>query len=511
LVEHTTENCGVDSPILSLGTSSPITGATFLFPVQSHTLFDTIMIMKQWITKKTLPIILFTAGVLLFLLSHFINVNFYLSDTPQKKRVFAFTVNQAVRALDYEDTPYDIIQPAGNKWLLFNQTILVNQAIVYTLYTDIDQEPVTVISTERRPANLYAAIDQPLYPGDRILLNGMDVDPAEKIEYMPQRTLQLVQGHIIALDQGTQISRFSSSQPTLGLALAEQHIDVRAKDYIDFPLQTNLSDIDQLGYYPASPYLVEVDGKSVKILAAAQTTGAALANAEIALQGLDYSIPAPDQPLPDSGTIKVVRVREEININQEQIPYGVQYVANDEVELDQREITQAGQYGIQATRERVRYEDGVEVARTTEDEWTAAEPVDQEISYGRKVVVRTTSTPYGEIEYWRTVTVYATAYSPCRSAADRCYYGTSYGLPVQQGVIAVTRAWYNELAGQSVYVPDYGTAVIADIGAGISGKNWIDVGYTDEEFEQYAIGLWPKTVTIYFLTPVPEVIPWVLP
>ena len=469
------------------------------------------MMMKQWITKKSLPIFLFAAGTLLFLISHIITINFYLSDVPQKKKVFAFTVNQAVRALDYDITPYDRIFPAGNRWLLFNQTIHVNQAIIYTIYSDINSDPVVVISTERRPANLYAAIGQPIYPGDRILLNGMDIDPTEKIEYQPYRTLQLVQGNTITLDQGNKTSHFSSSQPTLGMALAEQKIDIRAKDYIDYPLQTNFSDITQLGYYPASPYTVEVDGKTMDILAAAQTTGAALANAGIALQGLDYSIPAANQPLPASGNIKIIRVSEVININQEQIPYEISYVNSPEVELDQREITQAGQYGIKASRERIRYENSVEVARTTEDEWTAAEPVNQEISYGQKIVTHTISTPQGDIEYWRAVTVYATAYSPCRSAADRCYYGTSYGLPVQQGVIAVTRAWYNEMAGQSVYVPGYGTAVIADIGAGISGKYWIDVGYTDEEFEQYAIGVWPQTVTIYFLTPVPEVIPWILP
>ena len=464
------------------------------------------MMMKQWITRKTLPTILFTAGALLFLLSHIITVNFYLSDMPQKKKVFAFTVSQAVNALEYNVTPYDIIYPAGNKWLLFNQTIHVNQAITYTLYTDIDSDPVAVISTERRPANLYAAINQPIYPGDRILLNGMDVDPTEKISYQPYRTLQLVHGNTITLDQGTKISRFSSSQPTLGLALAEQQIEIRAKDYIDYPLQTNFSDIEQLGYYPASPYRVEVDGESINILAAAQTTGAALANAGISLQGLDYSIPAADQSLPASGTIKVIRVSEVININQEQIPYETSYVANAEVELDQREITQVGQYGIQATLERIRYEDGIEVARTTEDEWRAAEPVNQEISYGQKVVVRTLSTPQGVIEYWRAVTVYATSYSPCRSAADRCYYGTSYGLPVQQGVIGVIRSWYYDMAGQSVYVPGYGTAVIADVGGGISGKHWIDLGYTDEAYVP-----WSQNVTLYFLTPVPEVIPWILP
>ncbi|MBI9051478.1 MAG: G5 domain-containing protein [Anaerolineaceae bacterium] len=450
-------------------------------------------------------------GSIFFLLSHIVSVTFYINDQIQKKRIFAFNVSQAINALDFTLSPYDITHPAGNNWLLFSPAIRINQAITYTLYTDINQDPLTVISTERRPANLYAAINVPIFPGDRILLNGKEIDLSEKVAYQPYHTLQLIKSTTIELDQGQETIQYSSSQPNVGLALLEKGILIRAKDYIGFPLQTNLSEIEKLGYYPASPYTIEIDGKTIQIMAAAKTTGAALANAGFSLHGLDYSIPSADQPLPASGKISVIRVNEEIYIKQTKIPYESTFVANPEVELDQREITQAGQYGLLAARERIRYENGVEVARNTEEEWTAAEPVNQEISYGQKVVIRTVSTPQGELEYWRSVSVYATAYSPCRSAADRCYFGTSFGLPVKQGVIGVTRAWYYDMAGQSVYVPGYGAAVIADIGAGIAGKHWIDLGYTDEEFEQYAIGVWPQTVTLYFLTPVPEVIPWILP
>ena len=98
------------------------------------------------------------------------------------------------------------------------------------------------------------------------------------------------------------------------------------------------------------------------------------------------------------------------------------------------------------------------------------------------------------------------AVSPCRSGADRCYYGTSSGLPVQQGVVGVTRAWYNLMVGQRIYVPNYGIATIADVGGGVPGQYWIDVGYTDDAYVA-----WHSNVTIYFLTPVPANIPWILP
>ena len=57
----------------------------------------------------------------------------------------------------------------------------------------------------------------------------------------------------------------------------------------------------------------------------------------------------------------------------------------------------------------------------------------------------------------------------------------------------------------AVYVPGYGFAIIADVGA-LSSKPWIDLGYSDDDYEP-----WSQNVTMYFLTPIPESIPWTLP
>jgi 3D (Asp-Asp-Asp) domain-containing protein len=170
-------------------------------------------------------------------------------------------------------------------------------------------------------------------------------------------------------------------------------------------------------------------------------------------------------------------------------------------------VIDAGQVGIELTRLRVRYEDGLEVEKNTEAQWTASQPRNRKVGYGTKVVVRSLDTPDGKIQYWRAITVYATAYSPCGLGnVAKCYYGTSSGLPVQRGVIAVIYKWYLLMGGQPVYVPGYGKAVIADVGGGIPGKNWIDLGFTDADLEE-----WHQNVTLYFLTPVPVNIPWLLP
>jgi 3D (Asp-Asp-Asp) domain-containing protein len=63
------------------------------------------------------------------------------------------------------------------------------------------------------------------------------------------------------------------------------------------------------------------------------------------------------------------------------------------------------------------------------------------------------------------------------------------------------------MKGQSVYIAGYGIATIEDVGGGIPGRHWIDLGYTDAE-----IISWNRWVTVYFLMPAPPAdrIYWIL-
>ena len=62
------------------------------------------------------------------------------------------------------------------------------------------------------------------------------------------------------------------------------------------------------------------------------------------------------------------------------------------------------------------------------------------------------------------------------------------------------------MQGQRLYVPGYGFGVIGDIGAGYpDGRPFIDLAYSDDDF----VG-WHQWVTVYFLTPVPASIIYVL-
>jgi 3D (Asp-Asp-Asp) domain-containing protein len=112
--------------------------------------------------------------------------------------------------------------------------------------------------------------------------------------------------------------------------------------------------------------------------------------------------------------------------------------------------------------------------------------------------MHTTTVDGVQIQYWRTLNMYATSYHPSEVGDT-----TASGLPLKKGVAAVDTSLI--LFFTQMYVPGYGEAVAADIGGGVSGRV-IDLGYSDEDYVP-----WHQWVTVYFLWPPPDNIVWVVP
>lgn len=416
----------------------------------------------------------------------------------------ALTVGAALSEANITVSATDRLTPAASALLFTTHTIRLQHAYPLTLHVEPAGQELQLTTAERIPANILAAAGIRLYPGDRLEWNGAAIDPGQRLPNAAL-TLELTQAMPVTLRDGAQEFTFYSAAGSLAEAVFAAGLRLRSVDQLSLPSTTPLSAALQVVLERGSLITIQVDGSALHTVTAAETVGAALAEARVALQGLDYSLPAEDEPLPADGAIRVVRVREVVELAQTPLPFESTYQPDPTTALDQRSVVTAGEYGVEVARVRVRYEDGVETARSAEAAWTAKEPVDQVLGYGTQIVPQTIDTPDGPLEYWRSVTVYATSYSPCRSGVEKCYYGTSSGLPVQRGVIAVGSAWYGWMVGQRVYIPGYGTAVIADRSGALS-SGWIDLGYTDAEYVP-----WSQNVTLYFLTPAPENIPWTLP
>jgi len=360
----------------------------------------------------------------------------------------------------------------------------------------------TIHQISIRGKTLSEILDNAGYPlgeNDRTLVNGVTTDTTAEISLKNGDTIQVQRRYPITIvDDGAKHTILSSAH-TLAQALWENQIFVSASDFISIPLDTIIDQSLSLEIQRSNTLTIQADGQEITSSASAQTVGDALAQAGISLQNLDYSIPAEDDPLPSDGIIRVVRVSEEIQIIEEILPYETEYVADAEMNLDELKVIQAGQSGVSMSRVHIRTENGEEVARETEESWIAVAPLAQQTAYGTKITIQTASTENGVIEYWRAVTVTANSYLDTGSK-------TTSGKWPTYGMVAVSSSWWSYMKGTSVYVPGYGVATVEDKCGACEGKMLIDVFIPTADYVP-----WHKTVTLYFLTPIPASIKYVLP
>ena len=371
------------------------------------------------------------------------------------------------------------------------------QSTTIPTVTIIDSENIITLQTnERVPSALLHQAGITLNSKDRILLNGIPTALNEPITTY-QVTLQIRRAIPITINAPDGKKQIQSSAFTIGEALGEASIWLRAGNKLSSMFSSPISN-SPIFIPPSRELIINSNGNTTSILSSAQTVSEALAEAGIPLIGLDYSLPAENEPLPADGQIRVVRVIESIQLAQKPIPFESELQASADVPLDQTQILQPGEPGLTVQRIRIRYEDGEEVSRLTEDETLVRPPKTRVLAYGTKIEVKTATVDGVQIEYWRAVQMYATSYSPCRSGTDQCYPGTSSGKTVQKGIVGLRQSWYLSMQGQRLYIPGYGFASVEDVCGGCVGRPWIDLGFSDNNFEP-----WHSWVTVYFLTPVP--------
>lgn len=346
-----------------------------------------------------------------------------------------------------------------------------------------------------------------LNPGDELWVNGALSTPGAALESTPAR-ISVRRALTVSIIEGGVRRPLTTTARTVGEALWQAGFRLGRADFVQPPLNTPITANLDILVQPARPITVQADGTVISARVQAQTVGEALAEAGVPLIGLDYAVPAADQPLPEDGAVRVVRVREETVIEQTLIRRETVYQALPGWEIDTVQILQAGADGLRRRSVRVRYEDGIEVSRTPETEVLAQAAQPRVIGYGTKITPRTIETADGVLEYWRAYTVYATSYSPSRAGVAptaRNFGITATGKRLTRGMVAVDRRYIP--LGTRMYIPGYGFAVAEDTGSGVRGR-FIDLGYDDWNYVS-----WSKVVTVYFLTPIPppDQIVWIIP
>ncbi|HSJ87516.1 MAG TPA: ubiquitin-like domain-containing protein [Anaerolineales bacterium] len=388
---------------------------------------------------------------------------------------------------------------------LFTLLLAACQPSVSSSVVILDNDKLTTLQTEERvPSALLREAGITLNAHDKVLVNGFPAPLDRPITDYPI-VLQTRRAITLTLVTPEGHRQIPSAAFTIGEALAEASIWLHASDEIDLPLASANRNSATVHFFPSHPITIEADGQQVQIQSSAKTVGESLAEAGIPLIGLDYSVPAEKEPLPSDGQIKVVRVSESLLLAQRPIPFGSEIQASAEVPLDQTQILQPGETGLSVQRIRIRYKDGNEVSRVTENETLVRPPKTRVLGYGTKVEIKTATVDGVQIEYWRAVQMYATSYSPCNSGVSNCGAHTASGKALRKGMVAVNRTLYYSMQGQQLFIPGYGHATIEDLCGGCVGKPWIDLAYGDHDYQS-----WHSWVTVYFLTPVPSNIIYVL-
>lgn len=415
----------------------------------------------------------------------------------------ALTVRGALSSAGIKLTPLDQVSPPASSSLSKITEIKVQLSHPIRVWNDSTKTLSAVDTAAIVPAEILVTAGIIPAAGDITRLNGLIVPLNEPLSVSGPFVLQYTPAVNLTLNVDGAESSFYTAEPSVGIALWAKGITLHGGDALSQSFTGSVDGQSLLVINNARPLIITADGRDISTFATASTVGEVLAKVGITLQDLDFSKPAETDALPEDGRIVVVRVREEVLREQQSIPFTTTTQTDATLESGQTQTITAGENGLQIATVRVRYEDGKEVSRETEESLVLKEPVNAVVVAGSKLVVSTIEACDVPVDYYKAITVTATSYSPCNSGSGTCYPKTALGTTVKKGVLAVDPAWFPILKNTRICVPGYGIGIVQDTGSYPGTHYWIDLGYTDAEFA--AAG--QKTflnLTVYLLGPFPE-------
>ncbi len=469
--------------------------------------------LQLWLA---LPVLLGLLGLLALVYGYWnslVPVTLVVNGQARQIRTHQTTVESVLREAGVRLYPQDIVTPDVDGPISPGGTITVDHA--HLVSVEADGKTMRVRTHQMTPEGILEEMGVRIgshdivecQMDDQVRLTDLGAGGSDSpTEAQVPSHIRIERAVPVTVQEGNeQPQHFYTTAATVGEALHDAGVVV----YLADTVRPSLSDPLEAGIYinieRSTPVEVQVDGRTLRTRSHRQTVGQVLSDLDVTLQGLDYAVPELDTPLGGAPSIQVVRVREEILVEQEPIPFETQWAPDPELELDVQQLGQEGQTGVYERRIRVRYENGQEVERKVEAEWIVRQPSPRIYNYGTKVVLRTINTPSGPVQYWRHIRMYATSYSAATAgkAPTHPTYGiTALGWQMRFGIVAVDPRVVR--LGSRVYVPGYGVGDAADTGGAIKGRR-IDLGYDDDNLRH-----WASCVDVYLLAPVPDNIDYTL-
>lgn len=147
-----------------------------------------------------------------------------------------------------------------------------------------------------------------------------------------------------------------------------------------------------LGVSPSREATITIvaDGESHTLATSAATVTEALEEAQIHLGSLDRVEPGEYLVVEDGMVVTIVRVLEQFQTLEVEIPFAQQIVRNEGLPEGERRLLQAGQPGLEEIVYRIEYHDGVEVERRMARRTILEAPADEIVMVGIKGTISPT-------------------------------------------------------------------------------------------------------------------------
>lgn len=416
-------------------------------------------------------------------------------------RTHQTTVEAVLREAGLTLAPEDRVEPTLSDDLVAGTTVTILRA--RPVIIEVDGATVEARTQLTATHDILAQVDVKVGPYDavHVLADGAaDETQSNPIHIRVDRAAS-----VTVQEAGSPPLHYYTTADTVGEALRDAGIILYLADDVRPTFSSPVYPGTRISINRSVPATIHVDGQTLRTRTHRFTVGDVLSDMGVTLQGLDYAEPDLNAPLGDGREIRVVRVREELLVQQEPIPFETQWAPDPELEIDHQQLGQQGEPGVFERRIRVHYEDGAETGRWVESEWVARSPLPKILNYGTKIVLRTIDTADGPVQYWRKFRMLATSYNAASSgkAPDHPRYGiTRLGWQMRKGIVAVDPRVIR--LGSRVFVPGYGIGDAADTGGAILNMR-IDLGYDDNNLVN-----WYRCVDVYLLAPVPDNVEYVL-
>lgn len=308
-------------------------------------------------------------------------VTVVVDDSRFEVRTNATSVHDVLNELHITLDPADTISHPLDDSLKNNMTITIDKA--EQLILDIDGDIQRIYTHKSNPVAILDEQGVTLGSDDILLVNHLRIDSAvlSSIRDTP-RHLRIIHAKAYSIDDNGTMEAGTTTATTVGDLLHDIGYPLYLADEISPPVNTPLYDDISITIKRSKPVAVEVDESQLQTRAVGETVGDVLAMLGLQLLGKDYSIPAEGDPFDSDMTIRIVRVSEFIEVEEQEIPFETIEVVDPSLADGEQQLVQEGQPGLEEVRYRVRLENNLQVSRVVQSQSFIRNPVPQIVAVG---------------------------------------------------------------------------------------------------------------------------------